>query len=474
MSLNMEGFDSEVKGLSVTLTIQDDHPLIRLASRLPWQGMLETILPDLQRTDKLLWWLGRPLRIRIHLGIYLLQKMMNLTDRQAEYALRDNAAFRVFCGYGILSKWHAPDHTKIEAFRSRLLPETQRKLANLMAAHAVKLNYACPLQLDVDSTIQEANISHPSSANLLIKIAILAKRVADALNELKPDTEESYKVYLKPLKAVALFYFQLKRKGSEIAGDMLKKLWREVALEVIPIVKDSYELIKFVALDKHVHLRHALEQLQWRGQQFLSQLHEQLFEGKESLSPIYSLHAYQVACFNKNKLGKKFEFGRAYQLGRITGNFLFVGECTTLRMPDAPSLPAMISEHESLFSENQIDSISVDKGYYSLENQTMLQNQKIPHIYLPKPERTLNAPRIILDAEKREQLHNRRAGIEPLIGHAKHGGQLGQSRMKSDLTTLSAGYASILGFNLRQLKRYAIGEVRPLSSNMIKSEQIFP
>lgn len=34
-----------------------------------------------------MWWRGHPLKIRIHLGIYLLQKMLNLTDRQAKYSL---------------------------------------------------------------------------------------------------------------------------------------------------------------------------------------------------------------------------------------------------------------------------------------------------------------------------------------------------------------------------------------------------
>ncbi len=52
------------------------------------------------------------------------------------------------------------------------------------------------------------------------------------------------------------------------------------------------------------------------------------------------------------------------------------------------------------------------------------------------------------------KLHNRHAGIEPIIGHLKHGWQMGKSRMKSDATTLSAGCSSILGFNLRQLKKY--------------------
>ena len=204
MSFDTQGFDQAVTGTTITLNIADQHPLIKLAQTLPWPDLLDLILPDLKQTEKRCWWRGRPLRIRIHLGIYLLQQMLNLTDRQTEYALRDNAAFRLFCGVGFLSQWHAPDHTKIEAFRSRLLPETQRKLANLMATHAVKLNYACPTQLDVDSTVQAANISHPSSANLLVKTALLAKRIANALTEFKAHTGAQYHVHLKQIKIIKL------------------------------------------------------------------------------------------------------------------------------------------------------------------------------------------------------------------------------------------------------------------------------
>ena len=74
--------------------------------------------------------------------------------------------------------------------------------------------------------------------------------------------------------------------------------------------------------------------------------------------------------------------------------------------------------------------------------------------------RTLNAARETTPWTIRKLLHHRRAGIEPLIGHTKHGGQLGRSRMKSDATTKSAGYAAVFGFNLRQLSRCLVGEVR--------------
>ena len=177
-----------------------------------------------------------------------------------------------------------------------------------------------------------------------------------------------------------------------------------------------------------------------------------------------------MACFNKGKLHKGLEFGRAFQLGRIGGNFLFVDECTSTHMPDAPSLPAMVRLHQRLFGEGILTSIATDKGYYSRDNEKMLEKASIQDIYLPRPERVLDAPPEKTTGDTRALLHNHRAGIEPLIDHAKQGGQLGRSRMKSDETTKSAGYAAVFGFNLRQLMRYITGEVRPKPRKMIKHE----
>ena len=84
MSLDVDGFTNEVNGCEVVIKIDSNHRLLKLARNLPWDAMLDAILPDLQRTDKKHWWMGRPLRVRIHLGVYILQQMFNLTDRAAE------------------------------------------------------------------------------------------------------------------------------------------------------------------------------------------------------------------------------------------------------------------------------------------------------------------------------------------------------------------------------------------------------
>lgn len=130
-------------------------------------------------------------------------------------------------------------------------------------------------------------------------------------------------------------------------------------------------------------------------------------------------------------------------------------------MPDAQSLPVVVSDHEYLFGAGVLNLVATDKGYYAKSNQDLLESKGIPEIGLPRPQRKLKVRDNSTPKEVLEKLHNRRAGIEAIISHIKHGGQMDRSRMKSDRTTLAAGYAAVLGFNLRQLKRHVIGVVRP-------------
>ena len=142
MSIDQTGFNDKVLEGGIEIVITKNHPLIQLANSLDWNAMKEIVLPDLKATTKKgFWWLGRSLKLRIHLGAYLLQQLFNKTDRQTEYDIKDNAAYQLFCGKGLVKKWACPDHTKIEEFRSRLSPKTQQRLANLITKRAVELGF---------------------------------------------------------------------------------------------------------------------------------------------------------------------------------------------------------------------------------------------------------------------------------------------------------------------------------------------
>ena len=172
MSLDYSGLAHLIISARITMTVNEQHRLIKLANNLPWPELVELILPDLKATtSKLTWWLGRPLQVRTHLGVYLLQQLLNATDRGIEQAIHDNVVYQVFCGKTIVNNWHCPDHTKLEEFRSRLSPQTQCQLANTIAVLAAKKEYANPAHLDIDSTVQEANCQHPAAVSLMIKTA---------------------------------------------------------------------------------------------------------------------------------------------------------------------------------------------------------------------------------------------------------------------------------------------------------------
>ena len=134
---------------------------------LNWEELGQIILPDLKKsTCKLQWWLGRKLKVRTHLGVFLLQQLLNETDRGMERQLRDNAVYAVFCGKTFVHNWNIPDHTKIEEFRSRLSPQTQCVLTNVIVKLAVKKGFANPVHLDIDSTVQIPIINHCGTFNL--------------------------------------------------------------------------------------------------------------------------------------------------------------------------------------------------------------------------------------------------------------------------------------------------------------------
>jgi transposase, IS5 family len=97
-------------------------------------------------------------------------------------------------------------------------------------------------------------------------------------------------------------------------------------------------------------------------------------------------------------------------------------------------------------------------GYYSHANHQYLQSlEGLEECCLQQPG--LDVSRLGEDAaETYTRLVNRRSGMEPVLGHAKQGGPLGQSRMKTDETTRAAGYGAIGGFNLRQLIRHLFGK----------------
>lgn len=462
MTISLEGASAKVDARTVLVAVPDQHPLIGLANALPWRMLVELCAEDLKRTTANgFWWTGRKILVRVHLAAYFLQKLYNLTDRATEYGIKDNGAYRLFCGFGIIKKWHPPDHTKIEEFRSRLSLETQRSLANTLTQVAVKFGFGDPSKADFDSTVQEANIAYPSDATLMAKLCGIGRKFIDYLKKhtrgLLPD---GIAVDMKAVKEYARSYFFLpKNIDIEKRRAVFRDLLTMVKHQMRPIVDICNTLDPARVARLPWNIRRSYDQIKDQAWRYLLDVGHFTRTHTIKAGKILSLHASAVACIKKGKVGKENEFGRVFQLARIKGNFLYVLESTSLRMSDKHSLIPLLDEHQKLFGEGELNSISADKGYWSSKNLKAAAKRNIANIGLQTPSNIKNK-KLLPTKEIQDELRDRRAGIEPLIGHAKHGGQLGKSRMKSDAATLAAGYGSILGFNLRQLIRHQGGKMK--------------
>jgi hypothetical protein len=461
MSICSSGLDAPCHGQPVTIDVAATHPLIQLAQVIPWPALAELVLPDLkQSTAKGQWWLGRKLKLRIHLGVFLLQWLYNLTDRQVEWGRKDNAAYQLFCGGGSVEQWHAPDHTKIEEFRSRLSPDTQRRLANEVAVWATELGFADPSKMDIDATVQEANIAYPSDAHLLRKLAQKCGTVLAFVKKAKKRYVPSdLQIDLAAINRKAKEYFFLaKNTVIEKRREVFQAYHHLVKQQVKPVIAFCTALSPQAYAALPWNIRQTIDHITAQGWRFVLDVAHFIRTHTIKPSKLLAFHCGAVACIRKGKVGKENEFGRVFQVGRIGGNFLLVGACTALRMEDAASLPPMITEHQRLFGQGILRSCGTDKGYYSAANRKYLRAlEGLEEFCLQQPGCD---PATLSESERATftRLADRRAGIEPLIGHAKQGGQLGQSRMKHDETTLAAGYAAIGGFNLRQLTRHRLGK----------------
>src|SRR5215468_10641624 len=363
MSIGFSGLDTPCCLQPVTIEVSPTHPLIQLARVIPWQTLADMVLPDLKRTTPQgKWWLGRKLTRRIHLGAFLLQWLYNLTDRQVEWALKDNAAYQLLCGRGRIDPWHAPDHTKIEEFRSRLSPETQRQVANVVAVWATELGFADPSAMDIDSTVQDANIAYPSDAHLMVKMTLLVHKVWTYMKQnISFFADFIPCVDVKAVKAKARAYLFRDRQDTAQAQTLLQALWHE-ALTQIGHVRKYFDVL----LDSD------RQRMPWNIRQALDHVHEHcsnlflhvasfLCRGVVVPDKALSLHAKAVSCFNKGKAAKGLQFGCAFQLGRIGGNFLLVGACTSIRMENKAAVRPMIAEPQRLFDAGVLTSAGTVK-----------------------------------------------------------------------------------------------------------------
>jgi hypothetical protein len=452
MTIDLSGLDAKVRGGIVSIPVCAEDCLIGLANKINWEALYSVALQDLKNTKLGFYNVGRKIQIRTHLGAYVLQSMHNETDRSTEQRIKGDARWRVFCGEGIVTNWRAPDHTKIETFRNRLSASTHQLIGQEILKCALEAGFTKPEWMDVDSTVQEANISYPSDATLMTKLASKAAVLGKELKEIGKDVW----VDIAGVKEKAKEYFFLAKNAViEKKRKVFSQLHTKVVSEIVSVTESMLSLAEEDIEKLSQKAQAAWDLILCKGLTLLEDI--RIFIKTHSMVPskILSLHAEKVACICKGKLGKPHEFGRVFQLGRLPGNFMIVGKSKSVQNSDKSAIGGMIYAHAQVFGAKTLESLGTDKSYHSEANVTAAKAAGVREIAIQQPSSIKNG-KLDLKPERKKELENRRAGIEPLIGHCKKEG-LSRSRMKSDSATESSAYRCVTGFNLRQMSRHIQG-----------------
>ena len=366
------------------------HPLLRLANTIPWD-YFETELTPLYSDQ------GRPAKpIRLMVGLSILKHLENLSDEVLiERWVRDPYQ-QAFCGETTF-QWEFPcDPSDMSYFRKRIGPGGFEKI--LSVSVALHGESAIEDEMCIDTTVQEKNTTFPTDAKQYRKIHGHLLKLA------RTEGMRLTRTYEKEVK-------QLKQHTRFASHPRNRKKARRAVKRLRTITGRLLREIQ----------RQMNEAQQQKHQTRLSLYQRVLKQKRGDKNKIYSLHEPHIYCMSKGKDHKKYEFGTRASLAKTRDSNILIGALAFEKNHyDGHTLPEAFAQVERILGH--IPKICLaDRGYRgkSKINET--------RIHIPGPPRK-NASKAMQD-EMRKRFQ-RRAAIEPVIGHLKSDHRLNRNFFK--------------------------------------------
>jgi len=367
-------------------TLNQKHPLYILANKVAWQSFEDAFSP-LYCQDN-----GRPAKpIRLMVGLLMLKHIRNISDESVVEQWSENNYYQYFCGEMSFVPGVPCEASELVHFRKRIGEEGIALI--LKESIRINGNDSDNPHVNVDTTVQEKNITFPTDAKLHRKIIKKCHQIA---NTAGITVRQSYRQTLKKLGVEQRFRNHPKNKKKAIRAD------KKVKVIAGRLVR---ELERKLANGLYA--------------EELALFNQVLSQTRNSKNKIYSLHEPDVQCISKGKEHKKYEFGNkvsvVYNLrGVIVGALGFRNEY------DGHTLEPALQQVEQLTGKSP-QTATVDRGY---RGKSMIGTTKIQ---IPKPfGKTVSR----YEQQKLRKAHRKRAAIEPVIGHLKSDHRLNRNFYK--------------------------------------------
>jgi hypothetical protein len=436
-------------GVTVSLYVHCNHPLLQLKRALPWDALFEVMRRHWQRAGKNTDGRpGLPWDVALYVPLVVLMLVKHLNAREMEAYVSENVGARVFIGRQAAPNPQIRDHSNIARAYAALGTDGLEEVNALLLQVAQDCGFADASILASDTTAQELPIGYPHEPGSLRG---WAQRCGRALAKLKTRAVVGVDTALAQVQTIlrTVKEHHLFAKGKQAKRQVLTRLLTEVG----QLIVQTRLLVQGLGARRDRVTQHALTTLQTMhevAKRLIPQIVQWITTGVVAKGKILHAGVTQARALVRHKAGKEVEFGLPDLLSRLGGGYVFG---TLIRgVVDESKMPLQaLAGYREIFGAHATPTLLVyDRGGSATATLRALAREGVKQIGIqPKGTRAWSVAEAV-----RETVRSERGKTEGIIGTLKTD-KYGFNKPTERLwhTLEMAGPRSILSYNLNKFRR---------------------